>query len=193
MTEIDWDYWGYWIEHEVWPLEGACKVVYREKDPHINSPREVFWNPDIPSRPPWVKLFHQAQESFRAGTLRHLGPTLEFDMDGVRSEDVVAAEFLAWAQVKGVTIPPELKELLPRPATSQWEGFDPDSDIYPPELDIALQAWRAATNQRDPSKTAKEQIREWLDNYCRDLSKGAKQRIAVVCNWDKVGGRRRRE
>jgi len=73
-----------------------------------------------------------------------------------------------------------------------WE-FDPDSDTYPCELDIALLAWRTATNQRDSSKTAKEQIHEWLETYYRDLSKEAKERIAVVCNWEKGGGRRRRE
>lgn len=74
-----------------------------------------------------------------------------------------------------------------------WEGFDPDSETYPPELDIALQAWRAVTNQRDPSKAAKEQIREWLKKHYPKLSKEARERIATVCNWERAGGRKKKE
>lgn len=75
-----------------------------------------------------------------------------------------------------------------------WEGFDPDGDTYPLELDIAMQAWRAVTNRPDPNMTAKEQIENWLnENYPdrRKLSKEARTRIAVVCNWEKAGGRPR--
>jgi len=74
-----------------------------------------------------------------------------------------------------------------------WEGFDEDRDIYPPELDIAMLAWRAATNQRDPNETPKSQVRAWLDEHYPKLSEEAKQRIAIVCNWEKEGGRRKRE
>ena len=74
-----------------------------------------------------------------------------------------------------------------------WEGFDQDKDTYPPELDRAMMAWRAATNQRDPNMTAKNQIRAWLDEHYPKLSEEAKQRIAIVCNWEKEGGRRKRE
>ena len=77
-----------------------------------------------------------------------------------------------------------------------WEGFDPDSDTYPPELDIAMLAWRAVTNSRDTNVTAKEQIERWLEAHYperRTLSNEAKQRIAVICNWEKSGGRPRRD
>lgn len=74
-----------------------------------------------------------------------------------------------------------------------WEGFDPDSDTYPTELDIAMQAWRAVTNRLDPSKTPKGQVQDWLEHHYPNLSEEAKQRIAVVCNWEKSGGRPRRD
>lgn len=76
-----------------------------------------------------------------------------------------------------------------------WEGFDPESDTYPPELDIAMQVWRAVTNHPDSSMTAKEQIENWLSkNYPdrRKLTLEARSRIAVLCNWEKSGGRPRR-
>ena len=74
-----------------------------------------------------------------------------------------------------------------------WEGLDEDSETYPSELDIAMQAWRTVTNQRDPSKKPKEQIREWLDAHYPDLSKEARERIAIVCNWERAGGRQQRQ
>ncbi len=79
---------------------------------------------------------------------------------------------------------------------TQWEGFDPESSTYPSELDIAMLAWRGATRGSDPALTAKEQIERWLDLHYPDrrlLSPDARQRIAVVCNWEKSGGRRRRD
>lgn len=75
-----------------------------------------------------------------------------------------------------------------------WEGFDPDSDTYPPELDMAMQAWRAVTNSPDAALTAKEQIEGWLNrNYPNKkmLSQEARARISVICNWEKSGGRPR--
>lgn len=76
-----------------------------------------------------------------------------------------------------------------------WEGFDPESDTYPPELDIAMQVWRAVTNHPDSSMTAKEQIENWLSKNYPDRKKltlEARSRIAVICNWEKSGGRPRR-
>jgi len=74
-----------------------------------------------------------------------------------------------------------------------WEGFDQDKDTYPPELDRAMMAWRAATNQRDPNETPKSRVRAWLDEHYPKLSEEAKQRIAIVCNWEKEGGRKKRD
>lgn len=72
-----------------------------------------------------------------------------------------------------------------------WEGFDPGSDTYPLELDMAMQAWRAVTNRPGPNMTAKEQIENWLNKNYPKLTSAARDRIAVVCNWEKAGGRPR--
>jgi hypothetical protein len=56
----------------------------------------------------------------------------------------------------------ELKGAVAELQLLAWEGFDPDSENYPPELDIAMQAWRAVTNSPTPDLTAKEQIEDWL-------------------------------
>lgn len=74
-----------------------------------------------------------------------------------------------------------------------WEGFDPESNVYPEELDIAMQAWRAVTTRPDPKMTAKEQIDRWVNKNYPKLSKEARTRISVVGNWEKAGGRRRSE
>ena len=72
-----------------------------------------------------------------------------------------------------------------------WKGFDPESPLYPAELDAAMQAWLAVSGSRDPSMTVKEQIDDWVEPRFK-LSGEARQRIATVCNWEKEGGRRRR-
>ena len=70
--------------------------------------------------------------------------------------------------------------------------FDVKSEFYPPELDIALQAWQAASADKGKGKP-KAKIRAWL-NSCKlkingkELSNDAKDRIATVANWDKSGG-----
>lgn len=90
----------------------------------------------------------------------------------------------------------ELKGKVEELDSLAWEGFDPDSGTYPSELDIAMQAWRAVTNRPTADLTAKEQIENWLNqNYPdrRKLSQEARERIAVICNWEKSGGRRRSE
>lgn len=90
----------------------------------------------------------------------------------------------------------ELKDRVVELDSLAWEGFDPDSATYPTELDIAMQVWRAVTNRPHADLTAKAQIENWLNQNYPDrktLSQEARERIAVICNWEKAGGRRRRE
>lgn len=64
--------------------------------------------------------------------------------------------------------------------------FDKSSTTYPPELDIAMQAWRevSATEGKGKPKT---RIKAWLDANTK-LSAEAKDRISIVANWNKMGG-----
>ena len=69
--------------------------------------------------------------------------------------------------------------------------FDKTSPTYPPELDIALQAWQAVSATEDKKKP-KARIKAWLDSNT-ELSNEAKERVATVVNWDKTGGATRTE
>lgn len=74
-------------------------------------------------------------------------------------------------------------------ARSSWE-FDEDDPKYPEELDIAMQVWRAATNQKDFDSSTKQWVVKWLNENYSHLSGDAKKRISIVANWDRRGGRR---
>lgn len=64
--------------------------------------------------------------------------------------------------------------------------FDKTSPTYPLELDLAFQAWQAVVNNEGKGKP-KARIKNWL-NENTTLSEEAKNRIATVANWDKLGG-----
>lgn len=78
--------------------------------------------------------------------------------------------------------------VLEQEATS-WQFDDADA-CYPEELDIAMQAWRAVSTRRNFALTPKQQILEWLAKHYPTLRSEQRTRIAVVCNWEKQGGRR---
>ena len=70
-----------------------------------------------------------------------------------------------------------------------WQ-FDEEDTSYPFELDVAMQAWRAVSNQRDTALSAKQQLAAWLSKHYSKLSAEARERISTLCNWEKRGGRR---
>jgi hypothetical protein len=69
--------------------------------------------------------------------------------------------------------------------------IDPTAGGYPLELATALQAWQAVSATEGKGKP-KARIKAWLDSNTK-LSNEAKERIAVVCNWEKLGGATRSE
>ncbi|MEZ5450313.1 MAG: hypothetical protein R3E89_15545 [Thiolinea sp.] len=79
-----------------------------------------------------------------------------------------------------------------KPESNEFDSFDLDSDVYPPELDIAFQAWRAvAINGQGGEGTAKQRLEAWLRGSGYGLKDEAIKRIATVCNWDKGRGRKK--
>lgn len=98
------------------------------------------------------------------------------------------ANFAHWAISKEINIPDEMKELAKNPAQQAGELFDPQSQFYPLELDIAYRAWQAATQSMNNKITPKNNIKNWLETNHNSLSTDAKQRIATVANWKKTGG-----
>ena len=95
--------------------------------------------------------------------------------------------WLDWAIEQKLYTPKELRN-LPAPAqnTPAAPEFDKASPTYPPELAYALEAWRAVSATEGKGKP-KARIKAWLDTNTK-LSDKAKERIAVVANWEKLGG-----
>ena len=92
--------------------------------------------------------------------------------------------FAAWALSNDSDVPQEFASFAAsEPVTPEFDKLSP---TYPPELDLALQAWRAVSKSNDKGKP-KARIRTWLDANTA-LSNEAKERIATVANWDKLGG-----
>ena len=77
-------------------------------------------------------------------------------------------------------------DLLLKTTISKKELFDKENPTYPPELDLAMQAWEAVKDDKSKGKP-KAKVRAWLDANTK-LSNEAKDRISIVVNWDKSGG-----
>ncbi|QTO42169.1 hypothetical protein [Burkholderia latens] len=76
-------------------------------------------------------------------------------------------------------------------ATSTPAFLDPACPVYPQELAIAIAAWEAVTSNGRAAPdgvAAKTAIMSWLSSAYPGLGKEAKERIAVVANWNKRGG-----
>ena len=74
------------------------------------------------------------------------------------------------------------------------EAIAADISNYPAELAAAIQAWRAVFHTEGNGKP-KARLKRWLDAHetFKSLSSEAKERIATVANWDKLGGATRTE
>lgn len=105
-------------------------------------------------------------------------------------------QWVEWAKKNDFEIPNGLEEELEQlelPSAPTGGVFDENSETYPLELHSAVKAWSAISRQTGSTDTPKEQVREWLTKWCPKLSRAAVERIAVVCNWEKKGGRKKKE
>lgn len=76
---------------------------------------------------------------------------------------------------------------------NMYADFDKDIPTYPPELDAALQAWRAiSANHRSKGIGISTQIERWLEINKPDLSEQARKRIGIVANWNKQETRQKK-
>ena len=101
-----------------------------------------------------------------------------------------------WAKKIDFEIPADLEEVLEQlelPSAPTGGEFDEESETYPLELHIAVKAWSVASRQTGSTDTPKELVREWVTKWYPKLSTAAVERIAVVCNWEKKGGRKKEE
>ena len=93
----------------------------------------------------------------------------------------IIPEWLDWAIEQKLYVP-----ILEEANKLQKVIFDATSSKFPRELDIAIQAWQAVSSSVGKGKP-KARIKAWLDNNTQ-LTNEAKERISIVCNWDKLGG-----
>ena len=122
-------------------------------------------------------------------------------------EVVEPRPFLIWARDKGYELPPVLAPLVNdvrgRPELEREvkrlqaeidgaQKFDEAGPHYPPELDIALQAWRAVSNDKRSvaTGTVRQRLEAWVENAYPKLTREASERIATVASWDKQRGRK---
>ena len=80
-----------------------------------------------------------------------------------------------------------INEIFDGSKLEQTKLFNKSSTTYPPELDLALQAWQAVSTSEGKGKP-KARIKAWLNANTTGLRDETKERIAKVANWDKVGG-----
>lgn len=207
MEEVDREYW---LNRELWTQVEACLLAYGE------DPRTYQFKPPSPqtgslvpiyggpyeireSDPlPWAKLYHRAKESMDAGTLPYVGPQ--------HGRKFRQAEFLRWAQRKGVTLPDWLAAIAPsRPAESESPGTLPSSLPSQYSARLANKRWRKAKKKREAvlveaESIAREQwkncdddhakMTSWLQDYSPDnktlpfmddgLAKYLRERMANV-------------
>lgn len=172
-----------WTRYRVWFLNSATLIVHGI-DPNSTWGEYLKWVFKLNSvswiKDPAVRKIHRDYHAL----VSHFG------QEGGHATQAV----LEAAQKSGFDNLKPFIDTLPADESSKktaaaWESFDSDSPTYPEELDIALQAWRAASTKPGSSKTPKEKAKCWLVENYPNLSEAAKDRIATVCNWDRSGGR----
>jgi hypothetical protein len=131
-------------------------------------------------------MYRETKDAALKGTLKAMDP---FGGSWAGNWRIEPSVCVAWAAGKGIRVPDALAELLDHSRIEAGFQFDPDSDTYPAELDAALIVWRAATRRLDPGRQPKDQILACLEELYPDFPDTSKQRIAIVCNWNKRGGR----
>ena len=114
---------------------------------------------------------------------------------GKANESDTPESFISWAlskQFEPIWINWAIENgLVRKELLTDWKSqsrglFDKDGPTYPPELDLAMQAWEAVRNDKGKGKP-KAKVKAWLDKNTK-LSNEAKERISTVVNWDKTGG-----
>ena len=97
----------------------------------------------------------------------------------------IKPDWLDWALENSLFKPRQQSENPTQSSTIPI--LDKTSPTYPPELDLACQAWQAISTSKGKGNP-KARIRAWLKERDPMLSSDAIERIATVVNWNKLGG-----
>jgi len=200
MYYADWNYWKRIPQIDLW---SAVKLSFgidpRDEDSIPLAKRK----PCKDSKTMPEDLFKERHELARSNLYHGLDASPPDSGQDYGFSKVSLPKFATWALLIELEIPKEFAAMAgPKNATQIYDSsanlnnpfttiFDETSPTYPPELDMALQAWKAVSTTESKGKP-KMRIIEWLENNAKiegnPLSDEAKKRIAVVANWDRKGG-----
>lgn len=198
----------FWLRLDVWSSYVACLLML-DIDPDSvvweTTTQEKYFNT--------IKTFKGVQYSLNVGfesddlyvlnmeqlyVYSKCFEDMNLTLSNKDNTKIKPIDWIELAVSKGISIPwldvaIEIG-IYPKPNTNEGSVaktepnnlLDKTNPNYPPELDIAIQAWHAVTNNPGKGKP-KARIRAWLDQNTT-LANEAKERISIVCNWDKLGG-----
>jgi hypothetical protein len=184
-------YWSAWGHSEILTLrEAACLLA------GIDPGKYRYSNRVMPTKA--EALSSALEQAIKVGSLQPFA-VYGWDDNGDRAplylnqvsphagiSDVSTAkveDLAVWCDKKGIThYWPRHKERTPQTLS--------DSRAYPPELQAAIEAFEAVSNdpQLTVGRSVKAALTEWLRLNKTDLSNGACERIATVANWQPSGG-----
>ena len=172
---------SHWIRMAYWSAEEAVALILGKDPKRVNLVNLAEYCTQIS---PFIKFKNLKELIDRA---------IEAE---VLPKQPTPRQSVEWAKKIDFEIPTDLEEELEQlelPSAPTGGGFDEESETYPLELDIAVTAWRATSRQTGSTDTPKELVRKWVTKWYPKLSTAAVERIAVVCNWEKKGGRKKEE
>lgn len=185
----DYDFSSIQLRRMICEALGAQDIL-AGKDEHIEHLKEELneverLEQDKTSRFKTSMLKLRAQ---MAGTLKARWDSGEHDTSQRRSPTF----FLQWAESREFKIEwaswaRENGFVCVDPPITAPPFFDADSEDYPRLLHIAVRAWQHASEHAEG--TAKQRILEFLKARYEELSNSEKEAIALIANWQKVGGR----
>lgn len=184
-------YWSVWGHAEILTLrEAACLLAGIDPGKYRYSDRTMPTQAE--------GLASALEQAIKLGTLK---PFAAFGWDengdpeplqpnaiaphaAISDRSTVLVEELAiWCDKKSIT-----NYWRRRQETPQLAHCDPS--IYPPELQAAIEAFEAVSNDSrlTAGRSVKAALMDWLKSNKSDLSNGACERIAIVANWQPTGG-----
>ena len=171
---------SHWVCMAYWSAEEAVALILGKDPKRVNL---INFDEYTTGASPFIQRFKNLKELIDRATEAEVVP-----------KQATPRQWVEWAKHLDRGIPNGLEEELEQlelPNARTGEVFDEESETYPLELDIAVKAWRATSHQTGSADNPKEQVREWLTKWFPELSSAAIERIAVICNWEKRGGRKK--
>ncbi|MDO8369519.1 MAG: hypothetical protein Q7S71_02195 [Candidatus Nitrotoga sp.] len=184
--------WEYWLQIPVWTHEQFILLSVGKDPAEVLEDAKLFWGDEWLGTESLI-VFEPEKKRYRIvmANINFGSYPVAYSYDNRYAE---VKNAIAWAIERSWELPDEMMALLDTKQKSPQHAqpinsphtFDKETNTYPPELDIAIQAWRAVSSDEGKGKP-KARIKAWLYSNTT-LSSEAKERIATVVNWDKTGG-----